>query len=259
MTAFELDRDEFITECPSCHQRVSAKVEARNNGFPNRAFKILCHYIARCSVCFETLVLELDEEEKKAYTRDARCVWPISGRTLADSIPDDLRREHFEARTCFNAKAYTATVVMVRRTLEGVCTQHGISKKPLYKAFEEMESTGIIEGRLLEWAQELRLLGNEGAHYTGKPVTRQDAADAIALAEALLDYLYVFSDQFKKFKERRHATKQASAASVVVAPSAVPAPTSNRDRPGSWPTAETKATASGGLISADTAVADRSG
>jgi hypothetical protein len=34
-------------------------------------------------------------------------------------------------------------------------------------------------------------------------VSREDAQDALALAEALLDYLYVFSAQFAEFKQRR--------------------------------------------------------
>ena len=35
-------------------------------------------------------------------------------------------------------------------------------------------------------------------------VSREDAQDALALAEALLDYLYVFSAQFAEFKQRRN-------------------------------------------------------
>ncbi|MFE3884560.1 DUF4145 domain-containing protein [Streptomyces lydicus] len=231
MGAIELEHDEFITVCPSCHQRVSAQVEARNHGFPDSNFRIMRHYIARCRVCFQTLILEVEKDDEKPWTREANCVWPTPDRTLAEAIPEDLRREHSEARSCFNAKAYTATVVMVRRTLEGVCAEHGINKKPLHRAFQEMESTGLIEGRLLEWAQELRLLGNEGAHYTGKLVARQDAADAIALAEALMDYLYVFSAQFKEFKMRRHAAKQPAGSWPSAAPVANDASASAQEGP----------------------------
>jgi hypothetical protein len=34
-------------------------------------------------------------------------------------------------------------------------------------------------------------------------ISREDANDALELAEALLDYIYVFSDRFEKFKMRR--------------------------------------------------------
>ncbi len=79
--------------------------------------------------------------------------------------------------------------------------------KPLFKMLEQMKDEGKIDGRLLEWAQELRILGNQGAHYTGTSVSREDAADGLALAEALLDFLYVLTAQFAAFKARRTATK----------------------------------------------------
>ncbi|MEW2317060.1 DUF4145 domain-containing protein [Streptomyces bauhiniae] len=209
---------EYVTECPRCQQRVTAKVEAYNEFTPDDDFEFLRHLIARCRLCYQALLLE--EIQDPMFKRELNCVWPTPPRSLAETIPEVLRREHFEARTCFKSKAYTATVVMVRRTLEGVCAQYGITKKPLYKAFEELEKLGLIEGRLLEWAQELRVLGNEGAHFTGKVVTRQDASDAVALAEALLDYLYVFSEQFLKFRERRKeavemAEKSSQSAAVA--------------------------------------------
>ena len=94
---------------------------------------------------------------------------------------------------------------MVRRTLEGVCIEQGITKKPLFKALEEMRDKGLIEGRLFEWAESLRVLGNEGAHYTGNRVSREDASDALAFSEAILDYLYVFAAQFEDFKKRRQS------------------------------------------------------
>ncbi|MGW3209512.1 DUF4145 domain-containing protein [Streptomyces sp. NPDC001135] len=215
--------NEYVTDCPRCQQKVTATVEAYNEFSPDNSFEFRRYLIAECRLCYQPLLLEQIQDSKK-FSRELECVWPTSPRALAETIPEVLRREHFEARTCFKSEAYTATVVMVRRTLEGVCAQHGISKKPLYKAFEEMESVGLIEGRLLEWAQELRVLGNEGAHFTGKPVTRQDASDAIALAEALLDYLYVFNDQFLKFKERR---KKAAEMAQKAAQDA----TSGKDKP----------------------------
>lgn len=134
----------------------------------------------------------------------AEVLWPKSDQEMNSAIPETLRLEVGEARKCFKNAAYTATVVMVRRTLEGICVEHGM-KGPLFKALAEMEKTGLIEGRLLEWAQALRTLGNEGAHFTGHQVSREDAEDSLAFAEAILNYMYVFSEQFTEFKKRREA------------------------------------------------------
>jgi hypothetical protein len=103
------------------------------------------------------------------------------------------------------AKAYTAAVVMIRRTLEGVCDHHGINEKTLVRGLEKLRQDGRLDDRLYEWATALRMLGNEGAHYTGKPVGRDFARDAIEFGEALLDYMFVLTDRFEDFRARREA------------------------------------------------------
>jgi hypothetical protein len=146
---------------------------------------------------------DLDEKKTYKFRESNKVLWPNPIREMSSKIPESLRLEHKEARSCFSTAAYTATVVMVRRTLEGVCAENGVRIQPLIKALQKMQNEGLIEGRLLEWAEGLRVLGNDGAHFTGRRVSRVDAQDALALAEALLDYLYVFSAQFAEFKQRR--------------------------------------------------------
>jgi hypothetical protein len=81
--------------------------------------------------------------------------------------------------------------------------EHNVTKKPLANALKEMAARDLLDGRLLTWANELRVLGNEGAHYTGSRVSGEDAKDALAFAEAVLDYLYVLGKQFEDFQKRR--------------------------------------------------------
>nr|WP_279636264.1 DUF4145 domain-containing protein [Micromonospora noduli] len=134
-------------------------------------------------------------------------MWPPQHRLLSTAIPAGLRSIHEEARTCFKAKAYRASVVMVRRTIEGVCAENGVEESVLRRSLEALNKAGVIDGRLLEWAQELRVLGNAGAHYTEESITRQDAEDALALAEALLDYVFVLTAKFQEFQQRRAGGK----------------------------------------------------
>jgi hypothetical protein len=111
--------------------------------------------------------------------------------------------EHKEAQVCFESAAYTAAVVMVRRTLEGVCREMGSTKRTLAESLKDLQSRGLLDNRLIDWSNALRVLGNEGAHFTGRRVSREDALDAIALCEALLDYVYVLTARFQEFQERR--------------------------------------------------------
>ncbi|MGW4412751.1 DUF4145 domain-containing protein [Nonomuraea sp. NPDC004702] len=214
----------YEIDCWACSERQAAEEQAsfvtgRSGKHDERKMRLA---IATCVHCSAPVALyqdvtwsDLDESEKVRSTR-ADVIWPTidqRGQERSRAIPPELRREHQEAQLCFNADAYTATVVMVRRSLEGVCAAHNINlrNKTLMNGLQEMESKGLIEGRLLEWAQELRVLGNEAAHFTGRAVSHQDARDALDLAEALMDYLYVFTGKFNEFKTRRdEAQRDAS-------------------------------------------------
>jgi Domain of unknown function (DUF4145) len=165
--------------------------------------------LMQCFRCNQPMFVEQGHFDED-ITEPVR-LWPSPPRTLSEKIPDPLREEMTEARACYDAKAYTATVVMVRRTLEGVCAEHKITKHPLNKALAEMTAQGLIDGRLSKWADGLRVIGNEGAHYTGTRVSPEDARDALALAEAMLDYMYVLTAQFDEFQARRKKSAPQSA------------------------------------------------
>jgi hypothetical protein len=131
-------------------------------------------------------------------------VWPDdSNKTLSIRIPQPIRRELIEAKACYKDKHYTAAAVMVRRTLEGVCVHQGKPNMPLFRALKELQEEEKLEGRLVQWAHELRGMGNQGAHFSMDPVGREDAQDGLALAEAIVDYLYVFTATYEEFKKRR--------------------------------------------------------
>ncbi|WP_433188705.1 DUF4145 domain-containing protein [Actinoallomurus sp. CA-150999] len=126
---------------------------------------------------------------------------------LSFEVPEALRREYNEATSCFKAKAYTAAVVMVRRTLEGTCKENNVQERTLARSLEKLKESGLINDTLAEWMDALRVVGNEGAHYTGQPVARVDAEDALAFTEALLDHIYVLRKRFEQFKARREQGK----------------------------------------------------
>ncbi|MGK5444628.1 DUF4145 domain-containing protein [Micromonospora sp. URMC 105] len=190
-------------ECPAIQEVkgvvVVPKDDPEDHDSPDFEYTLL-----RCTDCREASLqvrelwffASLNEVTKFAYPAQ---------RQLSLDVPTELRREFEEARTCFEAKAYTAAVVMVRRTLEGIGVDNEITERPLARQIERMKSEGLIDQSIAEWADSLRVLGNQGAHYTGRQVSREDANDAIDFAEALLDHIYVYKKRFEEFKKRNVA------------------------------------------------------
>src|ERR1035437_4159124 len=83
-------------------------------------------------------------------------------RQLGSAVPQNIREAFNEAVDCFKVKAYTASAIMCRKTLEGLCDAQGAKNGTLAKRLTKLQADGIIEARLFEWAEALRILGNEG-------------------------------------------------------------------------------------------------
>lgn len=188
--------------CPRCGEPATSELLGRATAY-NDHWDIPTEFaFLQCSRCQSPLV-QWREDYGGGFENDSPAFMYPEPRQLSFDIPNALRDGFDEARRCFDAKVYTATLVMVRRTLEGTCQDQGATKRTLAASLKELESQGKIDGLLAEWADLLRVVGNEGAHFTGASASRQDAEDALEFAEALLDHIYVLRKRFDEFKARR--------------------------------------------------------
>jgi hypothetical protein len=104
---------------------------------------------------------------------------------------------------CFDAGAFTAAAVMCRKVLEGVCDEQGAQGKTLAARLESLKVSGVIDSKLAEWADELRLGGNEAAHDPNVTVDRADARDLKEFTKAIVEYLFTIQKRFDSFQQRR--------------------------------------------------------
>jgi hypothetical protein len=121
------------------------------------------------------------------------------------SAPRDIQVAFEEACACYRAAAFTASAIMCRKTLEGICAVHGVNERSLSTALRMMRSSGLIDERLFEWSDSLRVAGNEAAHGVGLSIAQPDAKDILEFTNAILDYLFSYRDRFEQFKARRAA------------------------------------------------------
>lgn len=193
----------MAVDCPACDAKVVCQPKGHTfyddpeEGPPERWTLVVCpKHHPLLVVQNEYAGIDFDDE-------DPYRMYPPQDRHLSVLIPRDLREAHDEARKCFHAKAFRATVVMSGRVLEGTCEKQGVKAPTLQKQLDKMRDKGLIDGRLAEWADTLRGVRNSAAHFNPESVTRQDAEDALAYSEALLDYLYVLKDRFESMRARR--------------------------------------------------------
>ena len=103
--------------------------------------------LVQCSECREGSV-QIREDFGRGFQDDKPGIVYPAKRKLSRDVPAPLRREFEEAQACFSAKAYEATVVMVRRILEGACKENDVQGRNLVKAWKNSKPMGLLIIRL---------------------------------------------------------------------------------------------------------------
>lgn len=140
-----------------------------------------------------------DGFNKDGYYR----LYPPQERHITHNLPDIVRQSYDQAVLCEAGRAWTACVVMVGRTLEAVCKEFDPATKNIFKGLKTMYDKHLISEEVLEWADELRVLRNLGAHATKERIDRSDAKGALDFLQAILEILYDLRPKFEDFTRRR--------------------------------------------------------
>ncbi len=125
--------------------------------------------------------------------------WPLQQSNLSKDIPDEIIDIFSEATTTYYAKAPRATAVMLRRTVEAITAHFGEDKGNLAHRLQVLKDKNILQPSLSEWAKEIRLIGNQGAHYDpANKVTMEDAKQLMNFVEELMKYLFVLPAELNR-------------------------------------------------------------
>jgi len=191
----------MLLECNYCEAVVDAKMLHSYDCFDDEMAMPTKYIFLQCPKC-SLPFLAYQEDYGNGWDEPSR-LFPPKDKQVNPSLPESIKNAYKEALSCFKGKNYTAAAIMCRKTLEGICCVHGIKVKNLSLALNEMKIRGIIESRLFEWAEALRISGNEAAHDVKITISAQDARDIVAFTDALLEYVFTFRDKFNEFIERR--------------------------------------------------------
>ena len=196
----------MIVECLDCRSHVDARdcgrFERLSDGTgPSSLFTLLsCTKCGSPILTRQTNIGNIAEGDK---WDTPYLVFPSADLRVNPSAPRDIQAAFEEACACYRAQAFTASAIMCRKTLEGLCSAHDISERSLAGSLKKMKESGLIDDRLFEWSDLLRIAGNEAAHGVGLSIGQPDAKDILEFTNAILDYMFSFRDRFESFKKRR--------------------------------------------------------
>jgi Domain of unknown function (DUF4145) len=197
----------MIIECSECRQYVDAKESGSywrhfNGDAPSCRYTLLgCTTCGSPILVRQTNIGNMAEGDK---WDTPFVMFPQTDARINPNASPDIRAAFEEACSCYRSQAYTASAIMCRKTLEGVCAAHGVTERSLSASLRKMKDEGLIDERLFEWSDALRAVGNEAAHGVGVTIAQPDAKDTLEFTNAILDYMFSYRDRFDQFKRRRN-------------------------------------------------------
>lgn len=189
-------------------------------------------YFGRCPQCKALLVgksqnigaWNLDDCRQNNWSSIVR-VYPNPPKSFSSyRIPKSVEISFREAELSLQCNANIAACVMLGRTLEAVCRNiiekhsaqllnskdKALLKKHvmLAEGIKKLKEMKIIDERLYEWSQQLRVFRNLAAHAVDVNITRRDAEDLKIFVQAIIEYIYDLNERYEEFMSRSNNNKK---------------------------------------------------
>ncbi len=127
--------------------------------------------------------------------------WPAADAQVSADVPTQSAEAFQEAARAAHARCPRASAAMARRTLEAITVDKGAATGVLADRLKGLAAKGVLLPTLADWAREVRLIGNTGAHFDPiNTVSDKDAAELLAFIRELLRYLYELPADLSKRK-----------------------------------------------------------
>jgi Domain of unknown function (DUF4145) len=129
--------------------------------------------------------------------------WPVPGAVLHESVPEPVRDAYDEACKCLASGCPRAGAAMARCALEGIVIDQGETTGNLKAGLKNLATKGKLVASLAEWADQVRLLGNDAVHDLTISVPMADARQLVDFIAELTKYIYVLPHDLTKRLERK--------------------------------------------------------
>ena len=163
-------------------------------------------FVAACETCGNVLVYDNlgDQTEDKWFSK-CELVYPRSP-FLSPVIPQKIANSYAEA---FRIRAISpnAFAVLIRRALEILCNERGVTKGTLAARLKILSDKGELPPVLSQTTDLLRLIGNIGAHGSEQSVHPLQVRAIDDFFTAIVEYLYVAPRKIADFQKRLQALK----------------------------------------------------
>jgi hypothetical protein len=194
----------FIDICPHCGTKAHLEMIHNDNYIDED--NLIFHVNFKCVPC-KKLILETfkfkknykGEYEVKGWVDKFPNNKIIYINKFKESVPESILEDFREGIIDLGNKCYKSSVAMFRRSLQSSLVNMGA--KETDDLITQIKSMDILTKDIKDWAHNIRILGNWGAHPQDdnlKGVDVDTAEEAKNFMEEFFNYVYVMPNRVKK-------------------------------------------------------------
>ena len=195
----------FGITCAFCEHTGNFEIAHHAQHQNPRSGKTLNFDTFRCVNCTGYVMVLWSARENTADSHDYKVLpYPLKVTDYPESWPDEIGKFWVQAQASLQHEHWDAAAVMARSALQAALRDNNASGGSLKQEIDDLAAKGILAPILKEWADQIRLLGNESAHPDPMQVIDpQDARDIVKFLNFFLEYLYTFPYQIQQYRNRQ--------------------------------------------------------
>ncbi len=184
------------TRCPHCGHNGTFESIGHDTLNSNRIFGL-----RKCpnQKCFGHLFFVCNTLNKEVLITHPSDTIPFE----KENIPEKVLNAFQEAVISHSNNCFVASAIMIRKTLEEICSDRGATGKNLYTRLEDLGTKIVIPKELIEGMNELRLLGNDAAHIESNAfneIGKNEVEISIEFTKEILKAVYQYESLLKKLR-----------------------------------------------------------
>ena len=208
----------FDLFCPQCNILIESKIIAVGNGVihsnsinqldkSDAQFTMDHYYLCICPRCDQPFLIKqsiIGVSGEYEIVSDETLLYPNESKIFTEELPQSVKTAYDQAAKALHTSLFESAVLMSRKCLEAICKIFNSNGRNLNQRLATLYKNGHIDSRLYNWANEIRLIGNEAAHDFDTKITSEDARDVFEFTEAILIYIFSLTKRFESLKARRY-------------------------------------------------------
>lgn len=191
--------------CPHCLYRGSWEIAAQEVVENQSLGKRLHFDLVRCCECRLLSLVMWSSARRNAAMHGVEMFPPSLRESLKapSTWPQQVGRPWEQAHKALDTESWDAAAAMGGKALEAAARHLGAKASTLAKMIDELGSAGMLPQAMVDWAHEIRLLRNVGAHAAESEVEAQDAQDMVEFLDLFLHYALTLPEEISAYKARR--------------------------------------------------------